>query len=48
MKKIENINGRIKVQTINNQDTRTQQQFKDDVDVNNIIKKYKRTGIGLA
>jgi len=37
-------NGTIKVQTINNQPSRTQQQFKDQCDVNKIIAKFKRTG----
>jgi phage internal scaffolding protein len=36
--------GRIRVQTINDQPTKTQQQFKDHVNVNKIIQKYQRTG----
>lgn len=36
--------GSKRVYTINNEESRTQQQFKDDVDVNNIIAKYKKTG----
>lgn len=35
---------RVRVQTINTEPSKTQQQFKDAVDVNKIIAKYKRTG----
>lgn len=35
---------RVRVRTINTEETRTQQQFKDQCDVNNIIAKYKQTG----
>lgn len=45
MKKITNQNGRIRVQTINEEPTRTQQHYKDQCDVNNIIAKYKKTGV---
>lgn len=38
-------NGLKKVITINDQPSKTQQQFKDTVDVNNIMKKYKKTGV---
>lgn len=38
-------NGSIRVQTINEQKTRTQQHHKEQCDVNNIIKKYQQTGI---
>lgn len=34
----------LRVMTINEEPTRTQQQFKDDVNVNNIMKRYKKTG----
>lgn len=37
-------NGRTRVITLNNEPTKTQQQFKDQCDVNNIMKKYKLTG----
>lgn len=37
-------NGTKKVVTINNEPSRTSQQWKDIVDVNNIMKKYKKTG----
>jgi len=37
-------NGKRRVLTMNGLPTRTQQQFKDDVNVNNIMKKYHRTG----
>lgn len=36
--------GHKKVQTIFNEPTKTQQQFKEQCDVNNIIKKYQQTG----
>lgn len=36
--------GRVRVQTINDKPSKTQQQFKDQVDVNKIIQKYKKTG----
>nr|QJB19828.1 MAG: internal scaffolding protein [Microvirus sp.] len=35
---------RVRVQTINDKPTKTQQQFQDAVNVNKIIEKYKRTG----
>lgn len=45
MKKIlRHENGQIKVTTLNEEKTRTQQQFKDQCDVNNIMKKYRLTG----
>lgn len=45
MKKIElRENGSRRVSTINNEPTRTQRQYKDQVNVNNIIKKFKKTG----
>lgn len=37
-------NGRVRVRTVNTLDSRTQQQFKDECDINNIIKKYTQTG----
>lgn len=33
-----------RIQTINEEKSRTQQQFKDEVNVNNIMKKYRKTG----
>lgn len=36
--------GRTKVVTVNLEPSKTQQQFKDEVEINNIVKKYKRTG----
>lgn len=45
MKKIIRLeNGNVKVQTINNEPTKTQQQFKDQCDINLIMKKYRETG----
>jgi len=45
MKKITKLaNGNLKVQTINKESSRTQQQFKAQVDINNIMKKYAKTG----
>lgn len=44
MKKIETVNGRVRVKTVNEEASMTQQQFKDQVNVNNIIRKYKQTG----
>lgn len=35
-------NGTIKIQTINPDPELTQQQFKEECDINNIIRKYKR------
>lgn len=37
-------NGSLDVSTPNNQQTRTQQQFKEQCDVNNIVRKYQITG----
>jgi phage internal scaffolding protein len=37
-------NGTTKVVTINNQPSLAQQQFKDECDVNKIMKKYEQTG----
>lgn len=36
--------GRVSVKTINNDPTKTQQQFKDECDINNIMNKYTSTG----
>lgn len=36
--------GRIRVQTINNEKSMTQQQYKDECDINNIMAKYATTG----
>lgn len=36
--------GRVRVRTHNQEPTLTQQQFKDECDINNIIKKYENTG----
>lgn len=41
---IETKNGRVRVATVNAEKSRTQQQFKEQVDVNNIVAKYKKTG----
>lgn len=38
-------NGTKRVVTINNEPSRTQQQFKDDVNINKIMAKYKKTGM---
>lgn len=38
-------NGHLRIQTINSEPTMTQQQFKDEVNINNIMKKYQRTGV---
>jgi len=37
-------NGTKRVSTLNDLPTLTQQQYKDQVDVNNIMKRYKKTG----
>lgn len=37
-------NGTLRVATVNTEPTRTQQQFKDECDVNLIMKKYHQTG----
>lgn len=37
-------NGTISVETINTEPTLTQQQFKEQCDINNIIKNYTQTG----
>lgn len=37
-------NGTISVETINTEPTLTQQQFKEQCDINNIIKQYAQTG----
>lgn len=45
MKQIERLeNGRTRVRTINDLPSLTDQHYKDQCDVNNIIKKYKKTG----
>lgn len=44
MKQIEKIGKRVRVSTVNNEESRTQQQFKDQCDVNLIVAKYKKTG----
>lgn len=46
MKKIikDNKTGRVRVQTINEEKSLTQQQFKDQVEINNIIARYNKTG----
>lgn len=36
--------GRVRVQTINELPSMAQQQFKDECDINNIMKKYQSTG----
>jgi len=37
-------NGTLRVVTVNNEPTLTQQQFKESSDINNIIKQYSQTG----
>jgi len=37
-------NGTVRVRTINNEPSRTQKQFKDDVNINKIMSRYKKTG----
>lgn len=37
-------NGSLRIATINNEKSLTQQQFKAECDVNNIMKKYEQTG----
>lgn len=37
--------GRLHVETVNVEDSKTQQQFKDECDINNIMKKYSDTGV---
>lgn len=38
-------NGKVRVATINEEPSRTQQQFRDQVNVNSIMAKYKKTGL---
>lgn len=38
-------NGTLRIRTFNKEKSRTQQQFKDHCDINNIIKKYEVTGV---
>jgi len=45
MKKITKLeNGNVRVRTYNDEPSRTQQQFKDQCDINQIMKKYHSTG----
>jgi len=45
MKKItKRPDGSVKVETVNTKPSRTQQQFKDETDVNLIVAKYEKTG----
>lgn len=44
MKKIEMVGDRKRVYTVNTQRSRTQKQFADQCDVNQIVAKYKTTG----
>lgn len=37
-------NGTKRVQIMNEEPSKTQQQFKDECDINNIVRKYKATG----
>lgn len=37
-------NGSLRVRTINTEPSRTQEHFKDECDVNNIMKKYRNSG----
>lgn len=41
---IKRADGSIMVATVNEEPSKTQQQFKDECDVNNIVKKYETTG----
>lgn len=43
-KKITELEGRRRVQTINDEPTRTQQQFAEECDINYIMQKYEKTG----
>lgn len=36
--------GRVSVVTVNKEPSKTQQQYKDECDVNNIMKRYQQTG----
>lgn len=45
MKVVEKIGNRTRVHTVNTKPTRTQQQFKDKVNINSIMAKYRRTGL---
>lgn len=38
-------NGTLDIGTVNEEKTLTQQQFKDECDINNIVKRYSDTGI---
>lgn len=38
------VDGRVVVETVNDEPSLTQQQFKDECDVNNILKRYQTTG----
>lgn len=44
MKKVIRDGNRVRVQTVNNQPSKTHQHFKDQCDINKIIAKYKTTG----
>lgn len=44
MKQVEKQGKRVRVKTINEDPTMTQQQYKDQVNVNKIMEKYKKTG----
>lgn len=37
--------GRVRMRTINHEPTRTQQQFQEQHDINNIMKKYQKVGV---
>jgi len=41
---IKRADGSVRVATVNDEPSLTQQSFKDQVDVNNIVKKYQTTG----
>lgn len=38
-------NGSVRVSTVNLEESRTQQQFKDEVNINKIVAKYKKSGV---
>jgi phage internal scaffolding protein len=41
-------NNRVRVQTMNLEDSKTQQQFKEECDINNIMKKYGNDPVAFA
>lgn len=45
MKQITNSNGRTKVMTLNTEPSKTHQSFKNECDINQIMSKFKKTGM---